>query len=667
MTLYAIYPTKDQESLSPTSQALAMEPEQTTSTMSSQHTAALEAIYPTASPPKVTRTSTSPEPSHLNHNEAELQPDYLSTSTTGMQQQPRVDSMWTASVASQIGSDDFDNYALHSSPALHGLPLPDGGGGVTGTSPRTSAWSHGSEQHVRSVSWDHFPRQNLSSHMPSFHLRDSFVQDTNLPYTPMNSFDGSEGAGFLLGRSQTEPYNQTTTTTSTTSQYPPAPLPPSQQQVIDDSGVPTPESMRGLSPCSTSLGFKLDSDDIDDLSAVQSTKGSMSGTESHSQLNSTAPSPMSGGGAPPSSSSNNSGSQSNKAQDEPYAKLIWRAFMSVPSHAMTLQEIYQWFRENTDKGKDESKGWQNSIRHNLSMNLAFTKRERRSSTTKDETTTTSKTGSPKIHLTTTASSSSSTTESKKSTEWFLQDWAITHGVQSTTRYRKGNSSSSSSSSPSSTSLNRRSPSSRTGYSHYRSYPRSSAIDIPGSVSNGYRRTSGASRYLPLHHHHHGIMRMQQQQRSRLPSSSSSPSSHHLHNVIQQQMQHFQFSQNTPSTQRFLFPQEHHQQQSSHHHHHAYPSPYQQQVLETDRLQIGLDYHHQSQPVTDPQLTAVTEPYPSTTTGGVDLSAYSMPVTAAVGGATSAYDEVVVDRFGWAATSTEGDNNASTSTAGGFHY
>lgn len=54
--------------------------------------------------------------------------------------------------------------------------------------------------------------------------------------------------------------------------------------------------------------------------------------------------------------------------DEPYAQLIYRAFMSRPNKSMTLQEIYQWFRENTDKAKSTGKGWQNSIRHNLSMN-----------------------------------------------------------------------------------------------------------------------------------------------------------------------------------------------------------------------------------------------------------------------------------------------------------
>lgn len=54
--------------------------------------------------------------------------------------------------------------------------------------------------------------------------------------------------------------------------------------------------------------------------------------------------------------------------DIPYAQLIFRAFMSRENHAMTLQEIYEWFRQNTDKARGDTKGWMNSIRHNLSMN-----------------------------------------------------------------------------------------------------------------------------------------------------------------------------------------------------------------------------------------------------------------------------------------------------------
>jgi hypothetical protein len=53
----------------------------------------------------------------------------------------------------------------------------------------------------------------------------------------------------------------------------------------------------------------------------------------------------------------------------PYAQLIYRALMDAPGHTMILRDIYSWFRLNTDKAQDEdTKGWQNSIRHNLSMN-----------------------------------------------------------------------------------------------------------------------------------------------------------------------------------------------------------------------------------------------------------------------------------------------------------
>ncbi|OTA68484.1 hypothetical protein K449DRAFT_398848 [Hypoxylon sp. EC38] len=109
-------------------------------------------------------------------------------------------------------------------------------------------------------------------------------------------------------------------------------------------------------------------------------------------------------------------SPEGRKTDEPYAQLIWRAFLSTPTHSMTLQELYQWFRDHTDKAKDDEeskKGWMNSIRHNLSMNQAFARRDRK------------------------VKPSSSLTESgemKTISEWVLEEWAV-HGVQSTTRYR----------------------------------------------------------------------------------------------------------------------------------------------------------------------------------------------------------------------------------------
>ncbi|KAH7464428.1 hypothetical protein FOMA001_g17482 [Fusarium oxysporum f. sp. matthiolae] len=115
--------------------------------------------------------------------------------------------------------------------------------------------------------------------------------------------------------------------------------------------------------------------------------------------------------------------------EEPYAKLIYRALMSAPDHAMALQEIYQWFRENTDKDikKDSTEGrpgknangWQNTIRYNLSMNKAFVKREHKQLTSNGGDNGSTKAG-----------------ESKKPTGWMLKDWAVENGVESTTKYRQ---------------------------------------------------------------------------------------------------------------------------------------------------------------------------------------------------------------------------------------
>lgn len=55
--------------------------------------------------------------------------------------------------------------------------------------------------------------------------------------------------------------------------------------------------------------------------------------------------------------------------NEPYNKLLFRCLKSAPNNELQLKDIYSWFRHNTPKGKiPNQKGWQNSIRHNLSMN-----------------------------------------------------------------------------------------------------------------------------------------------------------------------------------------------------------------------------------------------------------------------------------------------------------
>ena len=64
--------------------------------------------------------------------------------------------------------------------------------------------------------------------------------------------------------------------------------------------------------------------------------------------------------------------------DKPYARLIWEALMQAPGNRMMLREIYAWFQCNTNKATDSgSNGWQNSIRHNLSMNQVGTRHRSR--------------------------------------------------------------------------------------------------------------------------------------------------------------------------------------------------------------------------------------------------------------------------------------------------
>lgn len=63
--------------------------------------------------------------------------------------------------------------------------------------------------------------------------------------------------------------------------------------------------------------------------------------------------------------------EEDHSTEPPYSQLIYQALVEQKEegYKLPLQGIYAWFEKNTNKGKDHSqKGWQNSIRHNLSMN-----------------------------------------------------------------------------------------------------------------------------------------------------------------------------------------------------------------------------------------------------------------------------------------------------------
>lgn len=60
-----------------------------------------------------------------------------------------------------------------------------------------------------------------------------------------------------------------------------------------------------------------------------------------------------------------------------YAQLIGMAILSTAEQQMTLNNIYKWIMSNYAFYRFNTGGWQNSIRHNLSLNKAFEKIARR--------------------------------------------------------------------------------------------------------------------------------------------------------------------------------------------------------------------------------------------------------------------------------------------------
>ncbi|KAK6205525.1 fork head family transcription factor [Scheffersomyces amazonensis] len=68
-----------------------------------------------------------------------------------------------------------------------------------------------------------------------------------------------------------------------------------------------------------------------------------------------------------------------QSEDKPpysYATLIGISILSHEDKRLTLSSIYQWISDTFKYYKREDVGWQNSIRHNLSLNKAFVKGEK---------------------------------------------------------------------------------------------------------------------------------------------------------------------------------------------------------------------------------------------------------------------------------------------------
>jgi len=258
-------------------------------------------------------------------------------------------AFWASPCAASCSGDEFDNYLV-----------ADRNSGLSYTTspgqPPACQWSSSQSCRFSNVGWGS-PAGQESSHFPSTHFYAAICPD-GLPYGTQTAVPPDpSGFGSMMHAADCDPPRNDSLNEQLSGnyQYPPPPQYQSQPypSAYSDSFAGEP-----LSPCSTSLKFKLE--DHGELSpAAQS--------EPHEESTAIGRHKGAGGGK----GSSIVAAAGAAKTDEPYAQLIWRAFKSNPDHAMSLQELYQWFRDNTDKPKtSDGKGWQNSIRHNLSMNKA---------------------------------------------------------------------------------------------------------------------------------------------------------------------------------------------------------------------------------------------------------------------------------------------------------
>ncbi|KAF4973013.1 hypothetical protein FSARC_590 [Fusarium sarcochroum] len=283
---------------------------------------------------------------------------------------------------------------------------------------------------------------------------------------------------------------------------------PSQYGPFEDTRTCTPASNEGYSlrdprMLAFSTGFSNSLTEV--LSCTSSPQELPFRNPAHMKIQQTSPIGEYGHGASAKTqlgTGDPEGAAVGTRSNEPYSKLIYRALMTKLDHTMTLDEIYQWFRDNTDKDlKDQPgtsqgekvKGWQNSIRYNLSMNensfLTYTSRTDRGSRNQAFMRQEHKETSG---LTPDAAEATSKKASgaKKQYRWRLADSAVKDGVKSTTRYRRKD-------------LKRGTARSRTQHHPYdhRSFEQSSPVSAKktsDSKRNGSTTKSGLHRCHCLH-------------------------------------------------------------------------------------------------------------------------------------------------------------------------